>query len=289
MNEKKRDTLLAILAIIFLTLLNFFIPFFSLFVLVVWPIPVVIIAVKHNSNQAGIVIAAAAIINGIFLSPLMGLMTVIGFGFIGFVLGGSLKEGLSPFKTLIFTILAVLISQSLIFGVSNYLLGYNFNHIINNALNMLTQTPQLDEALLSQFKTLIKMLFPAMIIVSSIVMGSLNYFVSVWFLNRQGYKIDMVTPIQYWQFPKWTVTLGILITLFFNTNTYLLNLNVLLFFAAFLQGFAVGLFYITKRDSIFLDILYIFLVLILPVLSFGLIFIGLIDMWFNLRKINKKY
>ena len=287
MDNRTKDTLLAISAIILLTLLNLFVPLFSLFVLVVWPIPVVIIAVKHNINQAGLVIGAAALINGIFLSPLMGLMTVIGFGFIGFVLGGCINENLSPLKSLIFTILAVLLSQTLIFGVSTYIIGYNFNHIINNALDMLLQTPQIDQTLITQFKSIITMLFPAMVIISSTVMGILNYFVSIWFLNKQGYDIETFTPIHYWRFPKLLVTLGILLTLIFNYHKFLVNINVILFFVAFLQGFAVGFFYINKRDSFFLNTLYIFLVLIIPFLSIGLIFIGLVDMWFDLRKLSK--
>jgi uncharacterized protein YybS (DUF2232 family) len=288
MNNKIKNTLIAISVIIFLTLLNFSIPFFSLFVMVVWPIPVVIIAVQYNTNQAGLVIAVAAIVNGLLFSPIMGLMTVIGFGLIGFVLGGSINEGLSPFKTLLFTILAVLLSQTLIFGVTTYIIGYDFNNIINNALDMLLQTPQIDKTLLTQFKAIIQILFPAMIIISSTVMGTLNYYASIWFLKKRGYEKAVFTPIQYWKFPRWIVSLGILFTLLYNTHPFLVNLNVILFFLAFLQGFAVGLFYIVKKDSFFLNMVYVGLVFIIPFLAFGLIFVGLIDMWFNLRKLNKK-
>lgn len=45
----------------------------------------------------------------------MGLMTIIGFGLVGFVIGNVIKEDFSPLKTLIITIITVIISQALIF------------------------------------------------------------------------------------------------------------------------------------------------------------------------------
>ncbi len=287
MNEKIIDIMKAVFVVILLTILNVYLPLFSLFILIVWPIPIVLTTIKHGVKSAAIVIMIAALINGLFFSPLMGLMAVIGFGFIGFVLGSSINEEFSPLKILIFTVLAVFISQIIILTISTQFLAYDINQMLDESVQMLMKTPQVDDLVLSQLKNLIKTVLPAILFISSALIGIMNYYITMWYLNNLGVNKKVYRPIKLWSFPKLLVTLGILITLIFSQNTFLLNINVILFFFAFFQGFSVGLYFVNTKGNLLLKILYIFLIFIIPLLPFVLILIGLLDMWFDFRKLKK--
>ncbi|MFW5788081.1 MAG: DUF2232 domain-containing protein [Bacillota bacterium] len=286
MTEKWKDTLKAITFIILLTFVNLYVPFLSLIAFIIWPIPVVLVTIKHGMNQAAMVIAAAALVNGAAFSPIMGLFTVVGFGFIGFVLGGCVKERFEPLKTLILTIIAVLASQLLILGVAHYLLNFDFSAALNEVLETVVETPQIGELMTAQLKEMIWKLSPAMLVVAAATVGTLNYYITLGYLNYRGYKHRIYRPVRYWYFPRWFVSLGILVTLLFN-NTLFSNLNVLFFFLAFVQGFGVGLYYLNKKGSIFLTFLYIMLVFTIPLSPFILILLGLFDLWFDFRKIQR--
>lgn len=288
MNEKTVDIIKAVAAIILLTILNVYLPFFSLFVLIVWPIPIVITTVKHGVKPAGIVVTIAALISGFFFSPLMGLYAIIGFGFTGFVLGSSVNEDFSPFKILLFTIITVFISQTLILTISTQFLGYDIKQILDESMNLLLQTPQVDEMILTQVKALIKSIIPSIIFISATIVGIMNYYISMWYLNKWGIEKEVYRPVRFWRFPKWIISLGILFTLIYTQSQILLNINIILFFFAFLQGFGVGLYFVNKKANLFLTMVYVVLIFVIPVLPFALILVGLIDMWFDFRNIKRE-
>ncbi|MGM0437902.1 MAG: DUF2232 domain-containing protein [Bacillota bacterium] len=286
MNKKVIDIIKAVSAVVLLTILNIYIPFLSLFVLIVWPIPIVLTMIKYGPKETAIVITIAALINGIFFSPLMGLLAVVGFGFIGFVLGSSINEELKPIKVLVFTILTVFLSQVIILIISTQFLGFDINQIVNESMTAVMGSPQIDELILSQIKSVIKSIIPAILFISSVLVGVVNYYITMWYVNRIGIKKKTFKDIRFWNFPKWIISLGILITLMFSQNTILLNLNIILSFFAFIQGFSVGLYFVNKKGNMFLNILYVFSVFIIPLLPFALILVGLVDMWFDFRKLK---
>ena len=282
------DGLKTLLAIIIMTVMNFFFPVLSIIILAVWPIPVVLMAVKHGMKVAGITIIVAAIINGFLFGPLMGLITIIGFGFVGFIIGESLNEGLSPARTLVFTIIGVITSQLLIVAISHYIFGFDMKNLVEQIIKQLSEAGDttFKEIIQAQFHV-IKAVFPAIIVISSILTGILNYYLSLWYLNNRGISKKIFLPVKLWRFPRWYISFGIILSLIFKTNTFFINLNIVLLFLAFLQGFAVGLFYIGKtKKPVFFRWLYIFTILFIPPVPVILMLTGLIDMWFNLRKLG---
>lgn len=288
--ELYRDSLKALMVIILLTILNFNLPILSLFIYIIWPIPIAYIVVKHGMKRAILLIVVAAVVNGLIMGAVMGLYTVIGFGLIGFILGASLEEGFSPLKTLLLTIFAVLISNLIIAGTTSYIFGFSYNQLFNDLIKSLGQSPEFSHlsVVLEQQLNLIKRIFPAITVITSIITGSLTYYATLWYLKRMGLEQKVYKPVKYWRFPHWWVSLGIVISLLFKTNIYLLNLNIILLFLAALQGFGVGLFYLTKGNyPPFLTFTYILIIVLFNLFSFIILaLVGLVDMWFNLRKIK---
>ncbi len=288
-NEYK-DSIKVISAIILLTILNYFLPMFSLFVLLVWPIPIVYLIQKENANRVIVVTIIAAFLNGFLFGPVMGLITVIGFGLVGFVLGNAVKEELKPRTTLIVTAMTVFLSQALMLIVSKYLFGFDLNTIVKETSQIIGGgDSQMVEDLLGAPLSIITMIFPGLIAISSIITGIFNYYIAIWYLRRKGMNIFVYKKLRYWYFPRWPIAIGLITGLLLKRNIVFLNLNILLFFLVFLQGFAVAVFYLLKKtDSTLWKIAFLFIVFFFPPVPIILMVLGLVDMWFNLRKVEKQ-
>lgn len=285
--RRYKDSIRTLAYIILLTAVNYFIPFLSMVVMILWPVPIVYLIQKKESSGVIGVIIIAALINGLLFGTVMGLMTIIGFGLVGFVIGNVIKEGMSPLKTLITSVIAVTISQLLIFYVASGMMSLNYQTLLQQAIQNLSG--ELDQQsvkqLVSSQISLIRMIFPSLLIISASITGILNYYVSAWYLRRRGLNIELYKAVSYWYFPRWIISILIVIALLFTSNPILMNLNIYMFFLAFLQGFAVLMYYFAQRNSSFLlKSFLVFLILIFPPVPIIITGLGLIDMWFNFRK-----
>lgn len=285
--QKYKDSLQTLAYIIILTAINYFIPFLSMAVMIFWPVPIVYLTQKEDSFNVIGVIAIAALINGMLFGTVMGLMTVIGFGMVGFILGNIIKEKLSPLKTLTAAIIIVIISQALIFYVSSLMMNIDYQNILQQtAQNFGGNLDQESvENIISAQINIIKMIFPSLLAISATITGILNYYVSVWYLKRKGLKLKTYKSLKNWYFPRFSVSILIIVSLLLNSNLIFLNLNIYMFFSAFLQGFAVLMYFLAqKNSSFFIKAFIVFLIFIFPPVPIVLILLGLLDMWFNFRK-----
>ncbi|HMA59765.1 MAG TPA: DUF2232 domain-containing protein [Halanaerobiales bacterium] len=293
LNQKIKDGIKAVIYLLVLTLINIYIPFLSVFVLVVWPIPVAVITLKYDLNTTAAVIAIMAILSGLLFGPMLGLMAVIGYGLVGFVIGNCIKEGIKPLRTLLFTIGAVLVSHLLLLYVSRYMLGIDFQSIINEVTRIIGQTGNMSgmEDMISSQIQLLQRIFPALIGISAIITGSLNYYVTNWYIRKTGYKRTTYKNIKYWFLPRWFISLGIVVSLILQRNIFFVNLNMLLLFLALIQGYAVAIYFIDKKtDSSLFKVIFTAVVLFIPIFPPAVILLGLVDFWFDFRKLknNKK-
>ena len=292
MNIKRyKDSIRTLAYIILLTAINYFIPFLSMAVMIVWPVPIVYLVQKKESSSVIIVIVIAALLNGFLFGTIMGLMTVIGFGLVGFVIGNVIKEGLSPLKTLIIAVITAIISQALIFYVASGMFNLNYQSLLQQAVETLSGeiNQQSVEQIITAQIGLIKMIFPALLAISASITGILNYYVSAWYLRRRGLNIELYKAVSNWYFPRWIVSISIVVSLLLTSNPIFLNINILMFFLAFLQGFSVLMYYFsTKNSSFLLKSFFVFLIFIFPPVPIILILLGLLDMWFNFRKQNNQ-
>jgi len=289
LNQKLKDSIKAVIYLLILTLINIYIPFLSILVLIVWPIPVAVITLKHDRNTVAGVIAITALINGLLFGPMFGLLAVIGFGLIGFVIGNCIKEDIKPLNTLIFTVLSVLLSHVLLVYISRYLLGVNFQAIINEVGNIIGQSNNIGnmENMITNQLQLLQRLFPSLIAISAIVTGSLNYYVTNWYLKKAGYAREIYKKIKYWFLPRWIISIGIVVSLILKRNIIFVNLNMVLLFLVLIQGYAVSLYFIDRKtNNSIVKIIYTAIVLFVPLFPPALVLLGLTDFWFDFRKLK---
>lgn len=289
LNQRIKDSIKVLIYLLILTLINMYIPFLSILVLIIWPIPIVVITMKYNLNTTAGVIAVSALINGLLFSPMMGLLAVIGYGLVGFVIGSCLKEEIKPLNALIFTVLSVLFSHILLLFISRYLLGINFQSIINEINTIIGQTSNMGnmEEMLNTQLQLLQRIFPALIGISAIITGSLNYYVSTWYINKAGFDKSTYKEIKYWALPRWVIAIGIVISLILKRYLFFVNLNIILLFLTMIQGYAVSIYYIDKKTkNSIIKVIFTAVVIFIPLLPPALVLMGLVDFWFDLRKIN---
>lgn len=288
-NQRIKDSIKAVLYLLILTLVNIYIPFLSVFVLIVWPIPVAVITLKYDLNTTAGVIAVSAIISGILFGPIMGLIAVIGYGLVGFVIGSCLKEDIKPLRTLLVTIASVLLSHLLLLYVSRYMMGIDLQSIFNEVTALLGQTGNITnmEEMISNQLQLLKRLFPALIGISAIITGALNYYVTTWYIKRVGFKKPTFKSIRYWFLPRWFVSIGIVVSLLLQRNIIFVNLNIILLFLALIQGYSVVMYFIDKKTkSSFIKIIFTMVIVFIPIFPPAIVLLGLIDFWFDFRKIK---
>jgi uncharacterized protein YybS (DUF2232 family) len=283
-NDFYKDGLMVLIALFFLTILSSF-PILGFLVYFIWPIPLVYLIVKHDIPKAMLIIIISAVLNGILLGIGMGMYTVAGFGLIGFALGSAIKEGFSPLKTLLITIVAVILSDFILIGVAPFVLNFSYTELTQEMLEGIKNYPGLAEysTIIEQQIKIIEMLYPSMVIITSIVGGVLIYYLALWYLRKRGIKKDAYKPIREWQLPHWPLSLGLVISLLFKGNMIFANLLFVILFLLFLQGFAVGLYYLSRTGSGFLILIY---TVISFFFSYIVVLVGLVDMWFNLRKLK---
>lgn len=304
--ELQKDGLKVTALLVFFSLLYLLMPFFSLFIYIIWPIPIVYLIMKYDIKEAFIVIVIAALLNTLILSitinttlgVFMGMYSIVGFGLIGFFLGSGLKEGFAPLKTLIITIVAVFISNLLVFIIQSSFPGLGIQQLLQEFTNIVDQSqlPSEFSLLMEQYINIISILYPALILITSIIQGSLTYYATFWYLKRKGIYAQAYKPVKNWAFPRWGLSIAILLTMLSRMvwkyggtttgaqeiyNIISLNLLVILSFLLFLQGFAVAIYYLSRIKSKILYIVFIFIVLIF---YYVIALIGLIDLWFNLRR-----
>lgn len=305
MNKEFQKDALKVIAILVAFSILYFMPFFNMLVYIVWPIPIVYLIMKHNTEKAFIVIIIAAVINTFFigvttgtvLGIYIGVYSVVGFGLIGFILGSALKEEFSPFKSLIMTMLAVLVSNIITIFLRSYIPELSFQQIMQDFINVLEQSDLATDfsVLIDIYISTIRKLYPAMILIPSIVQGALIYYMTIWYLKRQDIKVPQYKHVKYWSFPRWWLSIAIVFTMVFRMNLMYgeitplntiydmisTNILIILSFLLFLQGFAVIIYYLTRIKS---KILYILFILSVLFLYYIIALVGLVDLWFNLRK-----
>ncbi|MPN05744.1 hypothetical protein SDC9_152997 [bioreactor metagenome] len=149
--------------------------------------------------------------------------------------------------------------------------------------------------------SMISMIFPAMLIISSVITSYVNYIFASKFANRFKIKIKEHEGLGYFSFPRtFMVAMAVMLLISYmlsvlkiNVNAIQLNLFIIMYFAMYLQGIAVIKMYlinrrISKSMQNFLTIMVVFMSLFVYAGATVLIaLLGLVDLTVDLRKLNK--
>lgn len=302
--------LLAALTVL-LSLVGIYLPVIGAFIAFTWPVPITILGLRHGLKWSLMATVVSGIILSLLVSPMQALSLVLGFGLLGIVLGEAVKRDLSVGKIIWLGATASLISKIILFFAASFLLGLNsfaenftmmqrsIDQVLEMYKNMGMDKNQL-EAMRESFHNMIglmKIVFPSLLVVASILDTFLNYILSQAILKRLGYPAKKVPPFSEWRLPRWVVA-GFIIGIIFliggqhykieGLTTVGLNLQYFSSMLFLIQGFAVVSYYLAKyKVTGIIRWLILLMLFITPIFVGILVWVGLLDVWFDYRRFGR--
>lgn len=299
---------LSAIAIMF-AFLSAYVPILGGFVNLIWPVPIILLGVRHGHKWSLLATVVAGILIAVLMGPLHALSVVVGFGLIGIALGHSIRVNFSPSKTMIWGSVASMISQAAIIGLGIIITG-------TNPFNIQTElmTKSLEEAMgiyrsLGVFKEedlakmkemmvgmldLLKIILPSGLILASIVTAWLNYSVAKAVLKKMGHYIAPFPPFKDWNMPKAVLYAFVVagLAIYWGGSrelTWLYNagMNLQMVCIAFLivQGLALFYFLADKYNlSRFIRSIILVLVFTNGIVMQIILFAGAVDLAINYRQ-----
>lgn len=310
---KKHDTrsivegaLLSAITII-LSLTALYIPVIGIFASLIWPVPIIILGIRHGLKTSIMATVVSGIIVSMVEGPIQAFSVVLSFGLIGIVMGWAINRDYSPFKALAFGATASLVSKVLLILISLFVMGVNpmteeiramRNSIplIENMYKGFGLSPDKIKLIVGNLTNMIDIMavaIPAILVMASLMDAFLCYKVTKLILSRMGQKLKDFTPFWMWRFPAYTVFLylvGILIAMLDQyysmgiLKTIGLNLRIVFSFIFLIQGFSMMTYFMGKYNvSRILRVVIVFLVFFNPLFLQMTTWAGMFDILFNFR------
>ena len=285
------------------------IPLFSIFGWILLPFPVLFYRLKSGRNQSGIIIAISIsilmvatgdfIFNGFYFGSIM--MT-------GFLLGEFIEQHLIIEKIMGYTCLIVVsicFAVIMIFSLSysggiQQLISDYIDQYIQLSSQIFSQSnqayPQLemDKQLIEKGVKLFIQTFPGLFIVSYLTMMWINILLIKKVLQRKKIIIQTIENLDQYKTFEYLIfaVIGLLVLILLTSGMikYIaINCLFILMFVYFCQGVAVAAFLFKKKKSPLLLVLFFYvLIAIQPFFLLLVIGSGLLDNWFDFRKLNRK-
>ncbi|MFZ2331412.1 MAG: YybS family protein [Atribacterota bacterium] len=297
----------AITALLFLA--SFYIPLLGTLISFLCPLPIIILCLRHNVKVALLALFISFFLVTLVAGPFQGVIAVLGFGILGITLGIVIKKKLSILEILLIGSFSSFIAKILLMIIGLWLIGVNplllgleqidqgISQSLNFYQNMGINPEQLEtyKNSLLQSLELIKIAFPAMLILGSVFDTIINYWVTEKILKRLGYSMEPFTPFHQWRVGHsffWSYLLGIFL-LIINTKYNLpvlqrIGVNIQLLFSIIflITGLAMiaHLFQYYKIKPFFFWVTC-GIVFIQPLLSLLVTWIGILDVWIDFRRL----
>lgn len=299
------------------------IAFLSSFVSIVmffYPTPAIILAKRRGIKYSALALLAADLIITILLGVTTGFIYFILYTPFSLALAYGVYRNETANKTLLYGAASYMVSFVVLILFANVVMGVNFVEQLKTMYaegyemteKMLSNMPagfnseQMDEALgqLENFRKssdfILSNLFPAIVVMVSLLASYINYLVAEKFAKRFSININRHVKLSQFTFPRsFMIAMAamllvsyLLAALKINVGIIQLNLFNLVFLAMVLQGFAVIKFFLeTSQMTKSLKTLIMFMVIYMTMVYGGMILIialaGLVDLSIDLRKLNK--
>ena len=297
----------AITAILFLA--SLYIPLFGTLISFLCPLPIIILCLRHNIKIAFLSLVIAFFLVSLLAGPFQGLIAILGFGVLGIALGVTIKRKVSLLEILLVGSIASFISKIFLMLIGLWLMDVNplllsldqIDQSINQSLsfysNMGLNQEQIEtfrDSLLQSLE-LVRIAFPAMLLIASVFDTLINYWVAGKILRRFGYHLASFDPFYQWRASRsffWSYLFGLFI-LIANARYELpllerIGVNIQLLFSIIflITGLSIVSYVLHhyKIKPFFCGLIYV-IIFIQPALSLVVTWMGILDVWFDFRRL----
>lgn len=291
-----------------LALMAVYLPFIGFLLVLFWPLPLIVLVVRHGLRWGILASLAAGILIGLLVEPLLSLRLVIAFAPAGLLLGWAFARGLSGVRTFMLTLLAAIAGQAAAVGLLLWVTDVNpltmqvdiLQSSFDSSLQLYEGLGMSEEALartradIEEGMKMLNYLFPLVFILMGLFYAVVSYVAGGKVLRRLGHSVSQFPPFREWRLPQFFLYLFgfALVGLYWGGTreiTWLyqlsLNANVLAIMAGLLQGFVLVhcLLEHYRVGRVLRIVLYVF-ILMNPFLAQVTAMTGLIDMLFDYRR-----
>ncbi|MFA9397471.1 MAG: YybS family protein [Clostridiaceae bacterium] len=303
--------------VVILMLIAAYIPMFGIGGILLLPVPITIIYLRHGFKEALLSIIVSDIIVSTAYDPILTLSLAILYGSTALTLGYCIKRKLKFGKIIMILTLVnivAMIANVLLVSIitSNGIGGLSdqMQVLINNFKGSIEKTKAmginsgLGEESLARYDEMISVLnvdymlklMAGAITIYALISAYINYIICRKILGRLGYEVEKETPVSMINFDAKIglvvilfVLIGTILTYykipageyFYNSSNYVLQTIFVI------QGISVIVYFLRNKFNIHKGIIIAMLILLFSIISQIAIFIGLGDLIFDFRKINK--
>jgi len=301
--------ILSAVAILF-ALISVYIPFIGAFVNLIWPVPIILLGVRHGYKWSLMATVVSGILIAILLHPLHAIGVAIGFGLTGIVLGHCFRKGYSPVTSVLMGSVASLISKIIVLSISAAVLGINpladhseaMAKAVEQAIN-LYRNFGLKEAELAQISesmngmlSMMKLILPAGFAMASVVDTYLNFLVARAVLRKLGHHIAAFPVFSVWSFSSKILYAFIIsmLLMYWGKSRELgmvanagLNLQVVSSMLLMIQGVSVVFFYAARHEvPKFIRWIFVAMAFSNGFIMQAVVFLGAFDIAIDFRKLR---
>ncbi|VBB07526.1 Hypothetical protein LUCI_2775 [Lucifera butyrica] len=254
---------LAAIAVVF-AMISAYIPVLGSFVNLIWPVPIILLGVRHGYRWSIMATVVSGVIIAITMHPLHAVTVVVGFGLIGIALGHAFRMDAGPFKSMLWGSIASLISKIAVFYIAFLVMGVNplttqvsaMSEAVNQAVAIYRNFGMKEAELTKLADTMnalvgyMKIIFPAGLILASVVDTYLNFVIARKVLKKLGHHVKSFPPFKLWSIPAYVAYaffLSVVLTFWGNaqqlTMVYRVGLNLQVILSIFLLIQGLALFY----------------------------------------------
>ena len=291
-----------------LALMAVYLPFIGFLLVLFWPLPLVVLVVRHGMRWGILASLAAGILVGLLVEPLLSLRLVVAFAPAGLLLGWAFVKDWSGVRTFMLTLLAAIAGQAAAVGLLLWVTDVNpLAMQVDILQSSFDSSLQLYESMgmsgadlakaredIEQGMKMLNYLFPLVFILMGLFYAVVSYMAGGRILRRLGHNVPQFPPFREWRLPQaFLYMFGFaLVGLYWGGTREIswlyqlsLNANVLAIMAGLLQGIVLVHCLLSHyKVSLPLRIvLYVFLIMN-PFLAQVTAMTGLIDMLFDYRR-----
>lgn len=302
--------ILSAVAILF-ALISVYIPLIGAFVNLIWPVPIILLGVRHGYKWSLMATVVAGILIAVLLHPLHAVGVAIGFGLTGIVLGHCFRNGLSPVHSVLLGSVASLVSKIIVLSITAVVLNINpladqseaMSRAVDQAINLYrtlgmkeTELAQISESMHGML-SMMKLILPAGFAMASVVDTFLNFLVSRAVLRKLGHNIGAFPQFCVWSFSPVILYAFIIsmLMLYWGKSRQIellaeagINLQVISSMLLMLQGISVAFFFAAQKDiPKFIRWLFVVMAFSSGFIMQATVFLGAFDIAIDFRKLRR--
>lgn len=291
-----------------LALMSVYLPFIGFLLILLWPLPLIVLVVRHGMRWGIMAALASGVLIGLLLEPLLALRLVLAFAPAGLLLGWAFAKGLSGVQSFLLTNMASLAGIMAAMGLLLFVTGVNpLTEQVNLLQSSFDTSMQMYEGMGMSEETLAKSrediaqglqmlnyLFPLVFIMMGLIYGSVTYIGGCKILKRLGHSVPQLPPVHEWRLPQAFLYLFgfALVGLYWGGTRQImwlyqisLNANALAIIAGLVQGLVLmHCLFRHFKVKLALRIVFYMFILMNPFLGQVVAMTGLIDMIFDYRQ-----